>query len=233
MQKLLLFKKRKLFKLLLTKSSDMEKKRTIFSIVVIILLIFLVFLFYKNFKAAYLPEAKESNLIELRYNFSQYMTKKVDAHLNAIECKPTSYTLNSTEVCFVCNKLDACFGYVWVDKGERMMMNPNRAPILRNNYDEDDLLDFYSYGVSRILECKYNKDKKEYECKEGIKAKIEAVGPEFEFPMEMDVKEKLEEITNSECEFEVSPFEENVVEFSCSNIVGKIRSNEILIEGFV
>ena len=173
---------------------------------------------------------QEADLTELRYNFTEYMTKKTDSYLNGIECEPSGYSLNSTEVCFDCNGLDACFGYVWVDKVERMMMSPDRAPVLRKTYDEDDLLDFHSFGVSSVLGCRYDKDKEEYECEEGVKAKIDAVGPEFEFPVETDIEEKIEEITGSDCVFTESAYEENVINFECNTIVGIIISNKIVIE---
>ena len=61
------------------------------------------------------------------------MKEKVDSYLKNIGCKPNEYynPNGNSEVCFVCEDADACFGYVWVQKTGGEKMNPKGAPSLK------------------------------------------------------------------------------------------------------
>jgi len=133
-----------------------EKKNKIFFIVLFVVLVAIVIVFGLQ---TYTPEIKAySNMTDLYSLFTENMQEFVDYRLGLVDCSPSKYYYENSTVCFVCDKMDACFGYGWVSwDGEKM--NPKWVPYLKNIEEINvKAADFYNYGVASKLSCEpFNK----------------------------------------------------------------------------
>jgi len=187
----------------------------IFLILFLLIIVIVYFGFY-----SYKPKVKIlSNITELYSLFTPYMEETVNSNLKLIDCEPNKYYYNDSAVCFVCNDMNACFGYGWVNRAEGEKMNPMGLPYLSEECDINTKMSFYSDGFSKLLSCRCDK---ECVCEDNIKARLkdeeiiltfpgnitqkqksrEVI---FTFPENINIKQKIEQITKKvgigECNF--------------------------------
>jgi hypothetical protein len=146
------------------------KKRTL----IISLIIFLVLIIAASFWYWYyfVKEKYLTNIEELYSLFTDYMKETVDSRLRVLDCTPKEYYYNNFSFCFVCKKIHPCFNFVWVDREGGKKMNPYGV-YLRGKYDTETDLNFYTFGIAKVLNCKCNQ---ECICENGIKLRMESVG---------------------------------------------------------
>jgi hypothetical protein len=131
----------------------MEKGFLIIFLIIILLSTACVFLFYQKSQEKFL-----TNTTELYSLFAPYMEETVNYHLRAINCQPTKYYYENSSVCFVCDNMDACFGYTWIMKGS-MKMNPWGTPFLKNiEKISVKIADFYKDSLASRFNCKLFND---------------------------------------------------------------------------
>jgi len=205
-----------------------QRKILILTIFDVLILIGLVFSFIHFLKAPspYVPEVTKylTDIDKLYSSFTDYMTETVDSYLKTIGCKPKKYYYyDDSKICFVCGNTDACFGYAWVTIPEGEKRNPKGIPLLTGNYNKETEINFYSFGIAKLLNYKCEK---ECICDEGIKAELERGLVTFTFPEDVNIKEKVEKIAKlagyDECKFEDK-------DFNCGNLAGIMTSSDEVI----
>jgi len=96
-----------------------------------------------------------TNTTELYSFFTPYMKDYVDTRLDYIDCQPTEYYYeNNDTVCFICENMDACFGFVRVIREEGVKFNPLGEPYLKANKFDVRVADFYKDGLASYFNCK-------------------------------------------------------------------------------
>lgn len=102
-------------------------------------------------------------------------------------------------------------------------MNPKSPFFLRGKYVQGDTLNFHSYGIAKLLNCRYNE---ECICDDEIKYEMTENEIRFTFPADTNIKEKIEKITGEEC----NAMGEDLLFFSCKNLKGIIltESNTLI-----
>lgn len=133
------------------------------------ILVFIIFLFIVGigiyWQQFYKPRIKTFSNITFLYSlFTEYMKHNVEYRLSLIDCEPKEYYYEDSSVCFVCDKMDACFGYTWVNRSSGNRMNLKDLPYLKN-YKKIDVkvADFYNDRLASFFNCK-EKDEKTLEC---------------------------------------------------------------------
>lgn len=204
----------------------MDKKVWIGSIVLIVLVIIGVTYF-----SLYLPSKPRvktlSNVTELYSLFTPLMQNYVSLHLNSIECYTNEYYYNNSNVCFVCYDFDACYRYAWVNRTGGQKMNYFGMYCKGGNHKTR--LNFYSFGVAKLLNCECDK---ECICEGEIKGNVKDLESTsisvFTFPGKLDITTKVVEIANKknleECNIIGNVSEENY-NIECGELVGIIRNN--------
>jgi len=146
----------------------MEKKKIIWLAVGGLVFTIIGFLIFLDFS----KKAEISTDIEGLYSsFTDYMKTSVDPRLKWLGCEPEQYSDNGSTVCFMCDDVDACFGYGWVDRESMgMKMNLRGLPYLINNINVGGLkikfVDFCHDGLASELECKKGNDLNRLECEQ-------------------------------------------------------------------
>jgi hypothetical protein len=132
--------------------------------IILIFLSIVIIFFFATFFIFLLQKPKPrylTNISKLYAQFTPYMKTWVDSHLERINCKPSEFYItskeNSKEVCFICNNIDACFGYGLVEREEPgKKMNPKGTPYLKNikNFTTE-IADFYKDGLATKFNCRF------------------------------------------------------------------------------
>jgi len=222
------------------------KKKNLISFIIFIILIslFSSFLYFYYFVRPSEKPKYSTNIEELYFSFTDYMKDEVNSHLQLLSCEPKEYYYDNSNLCFVCGKIHACFGFGWVYRSGKQKMNPKSPFFLSGEYSQEEELNFYSENIAKLLNCKCSE---ECICEDGIKASVENFKVVFTFPENINIKEKITEIAKRDnvlkCEFtdvnketeekeikEVGMTGMNLVDiiFSCNNIKGIIKSNEVI-----
>lgn len=215
----------------------MKKKNLVLSLIFVLLIFFISsFLYFYYFH--FLPSKPKylTNITELYSLFTPYMERHVNYRLKAVECQPNKYYYDDSAVCFVCGGIDACFGYAWVNINGEERTNPKGLPKLFGKYNADTEISFYSYGVSKVLNCVCEK---ECICKDNIKVIEGKYGIKFIFPEDINIEESIKKIAidlqMGDCTFfnrtlSLGDRIINLPSFSCGNLEGIIISNEVEFE---
>jgi len=187
--------------------------------IVLVALVILSFVFY--FRLIFLGKETQllSNTTELYSSFTPYMQSYVSSHLQSIDCIPEKYYYDDSSVCFLCNDIVPCFSYSWVNRTGGERMNPYGL-YLKGEYNSDIQLSFYSFGISKLLNCECDE---ECTCEDGVKATFKDNTTMFTFPTDVDMKQKITEIAGlgiNECDINVS-----LMTFSCGNLTGYLLSS--------
>ena len=196
----------------------MKKNHMNIAIIVFVVIFVVLLIYYLRRKEGYLTD------IEKIYSlFTPDMQSWVDSYLNSIVCKPKEYYIENQQVCFVCKKLDACFGYVWIQREGGKKMNSYGRPSLTGKYDENTAINFYSFGIVNSLNCKGKGE--EWICNNGIELSFKNNTVILTFPQGSDLHQEIEKISKGigvECEYidlffrcgamSFLPIEENKVE---------------------
>jgi hypothetical protein len=157
----------------------MKRKELILSLLFIYFLsLLLISLYFIYFSSLGKRTRYETNISELYSRFTPTLKNAVSFRLKAIECNPSKYYLENEAVCFVCRKATACFHYALVNWGpEGMKMEFTGMAELKGKFNEMEALAFYSFGISKLLDCQSN-----LVCQQNIKATIEKPLVKFQFP---------------------------------------------------
>jgi hypothetical protein len=142
-----------------------------------------------------------TNTTELFSLFTPYMQKHVSLSLQAVNCKPNKYYYEDSTICFHCGSFDACFSYVWSDRGIELLKTTQPGKMfLKGNYDATTAINFHSFGLTKALNCKCNK---QCLCDNGINVKMEDSTVILTSPQNINIKQKIEEAAKEigECEF--------------------------------
>jgi hypothetical protein len=129
----------------------------------------------------------------------------VNFRLKAIGCSPSKYYYENKSICFVCGEVNACFKYAIVNRGdEGIKMNYIGFAELQGKFSENDALSFYSFGISKLLNCQSN-----LVCERNIIASINGTLVKFIFPSPEIIDEVIIELTKKlnitdECERDYS-----------------------------
>ena len=199
----------------------MSKKNLIFLIVIISVLFLLGLVFFYNL---FFPIPKEGspylkNTSELYSLFTDYMKEEVDYQLQLLSCQPQEYYYNNSAFCFLCEEVDACFGFVWVVRagGERMM-NPGHFYL--TNYDKLSVkvADFYKDGLASLFQCQEESDPFLLQCKDNI-IFIEEYK---DVKMVLANEEKLEDVSKKICNYFDNPLPD------CQEQICSCGSKEII-----
>jgi len=193
------------------------KKFLIGSIVLIVLIIIIAITYPGLYPSPKTKVKTLSNVTELYSLFTPYMKTQINSRLQSIECQPTKYYYNDSSVCFVCNEIDACFGYSWVNRTGDKKMNPKCTSFLSGKYSKEDKLNFCSCGIARLLDCSCNEV---CNCKQGMEVSLTDGFVSFTFPMNVDLKEKIEQITGEKCDIIESG--KGLLHIHCENFKGYI-----------
>jgi len=159
------------------------------------------------------------------------MEEEVESYLQYIDCNPDIYYYTDDAVCFVCNKINACFNYVFVDRYGGKKMNFFN-PFLSGTYEKETELNFYSRGLTDSLNCNCLND--ECFCENEIKVTLtKAVTSEpidrflVVFEYENDPTEKIiyiaNKINSGKCVFDD-------VEFKCGELSGIILEEVFMFD---
>jgi len=172
---------------------NFSKKKTLIFLILIFFLIIAggSYWYYQN--RAPQPE-RFTNIRELfTILFTPTMEKWVNHRLQGIDCISKEYWYTNNQVCFSCNKAEACFGYTRVIKEtpDQKRMNPIGIVTLKGDYTPETKLAFYSYGISKLLNCKYDQI---YQCENGIEAVIIDGEAKFIFPEDININQKIKEM---------------------------------------
>jgi len=198
------------------------KRRNILILLISIIVIF----FFITFFIFLIQEPKQGYLTDIEKLYSLFtpdMQSRVDSYLNSIVCKPKEYYIENQQVCFVCKKLDTCFGYVRVQREGGKKMNPYGRPSLTGKYDENTAINFYSLGIANSLNCKGKGEN--WICNKGRELTFKDNTVILTFPQGSDLHQEIEKISKEigiECEYinfffscgamSLLPIEENKVE---------------------
>lgn len=172
----------------------------------------------------FLSQPKYStNITELYSSFTDYMKETVDYRLQLLDCTPEKYYYDNSNLCFICGNIHPCFGFGWVERSGGRKMNPKSLFFLKGKYSKEDTLNFYSYGIAKLLNCRCNE---ECICDDEIKTEMTENEIRFTFPTDTNIKEKIEKIIKEEC----SVTGENLLLFRCKNLKGIIltESNTLI-----
>jgi len=165
---------------------------------ILIILILVIAFFFIMFFIFLIQEPEQGYLtdIEKLYSlFTPYMESWVDSHLEKINCKPNEFYIASKEICFNCNKFEACFGYASVRRTGGMKMNPKGKPYLKNVKEISlEVADFYKEGLASKFDCQ-KKNKNILECDEGVSF----VKNDSEFDMILRDQNEIEKIAQTIC----------------------------------
>jgi hypothetical protein len=191
--------------------------RAILIILILFILGVLSFFLWPKAPAKYL-----TNTTELYSLFTTYMQEHVNQSLKAVNCKPSKYYYNDSVVCFYCGSFDACFRYGMIARGTTRMMNPYGETFLKGSYDTTTLISFYSYGLTKALNCNCNG---QCSCDNAIVAKLENNRIIITFPENINIRQKIREASEKaglgDCEFKDSIF-------TCGILGGHFKSaNEV------
>jgi hypothetical protein len=151
----------------------MKKKNLILSIIIFFTSIIISFLYfyYSHYLPGLLEEKKYSKDIERLYSsFTEVMKHQIDYRLKSISCEPKEYYFRNSDICFVCSKIYPCFSYNWVELDGGKKRNLSKLPYLMGNYSNEDMINFYSFGITKLLGCQCNGD---CVCRDGIKVKFD------------------------------------------------------------
>lgn len=131
-----------------------KKNFVLFTRFFLLFLLILGFLYYFFFIYSVEESKYLKNITELYSSFTEYMKEIIDYRLELLDCQPKKYYYDNSNLCFVCGKTHACFGFSWVDRAGGQRMNPKGKPYLIN-YDKlgVEIADFYKDGLASLFEC--------------------------------------------------------------------------------
>ncbi len=175
-----------------------------------------------------------SDVEDAYVRFTSYMMKNVDYRLNGMDCQPEKYYYDNSTIYFSCGDAYARFGYGFVTVRGEDMMNPKGNIGLDGTYDKETELAFYSFGVSKILNCVCDE---QCICEGGILAEMDEYGPVlFDFADVANIEDEINGISIQagfgSCEFtddtgEVKFSTSKIIRFSCEKIRGYIIKDEV------
>lgn len=203
----------------------MQNRLKIIFFCVAILLFLILYYFPKN------QEEYLTNTTDLYSLFTPYMKNYVDCYLDGINCSPEKYYYNNSKICFICDDIVSCFDYLLIERGGKQKINPHGIS-LEGKFKKEDEINFYSLGISKMFNCKFNE---KYICEKGIEMKFNDSSKQvaFIFPKNMTNKEIKNEIEykmkekDINCNF-INPYNStNISSFSCGYIKGNIVFNEV------
>jgi len=174
----------------------MKKKNLILSIILFTLFLFVSSFLYSFFFIRPREETKYlKNITELYSSFTDYMKETVDYRLKLLACEPKEYYYDNSNLCFVCGKIHACFGFGWVNRTGGERMNPKGRPYL-TNYEKFgvEIADFYEDGLASLFEC-VKKDDETLSCVDDIVF----VKDDDDVKMMLTDEHKLEDASNRIC----------------------------------
>jgi len=195
---------------------QIKKKNIPFIILLFVLLFLIVFLYIgekkpnwefsiikkkleQKFGVTNEKQQEESNIIKFSFPitphtfslpFTPYTQKYMNLRLQAIKCTPDQYYKDNNQVCFICGSFDVCMEYGLVERtGGKMMSITGES--LAGNYDMEIELNFKSYGIFKLLNCKCNEG---CICDNGTKVTLGERNPVFVFPEGINLEDKIKEI---------------------------------------
>ena len=144
-----------------------KKNFVLFTRFFLLFLLILGFLYYLFFIYSIEESKYLKNITELYSSFTEYMKEIIDYRLELLDCQPKKYYYDNSNVCFVCDKTHACFGFSWVDKEGGKKMNPQNLPYLKIEEIDIKAADFYRHGLASGFNCN-KKDENRLECDNGL-----------------------------------------------------------------
>jgi hypothetical protein len=149
------------------------------------------------------------------------MNEEVNYRLVLIDCIPNKFYYENTAFCFVCKKMDACFGYGWVER-EGKRMNPLGIPYLKFKKFDVKVADFYYDGLGSVFGCKKIKDNL-LSCNYGTTFSLENGKVKF-----MSGVENLRSVANTICQSfgALEQFACNATICGCDDMFVEIMNNE-------
>lgn len=171
----------------------MKKKILILSIIIVLILIISIsFYFYYLSKPKYL-----TNTAELYSSFTPYMQENMDSHLQLIDCEPEKYYYGDSSICFVCDEMDACFGYGLVNRFGEKKMNPKGLPYLKNIKEISvKAADFYNDGLASNFYCR-KESRNSLRCEKSLIFRMD----DSQVKMFLSDLSRLEEVSKDICTY--------------------------------
>jgi hypothetical protein len=199
--------------------------RKIFLILIVLLILIL---FGWQILSNFVYKEYLTNTTELYTYFTPYMEQKINIYLDSVDCRPNNYYYQNNTLCFVCNKIDVCFVYTWVERTGGQKIRPDYF-YLRGLVDKQTELDFYSKGISKILNCNCTEER--CVCENEINAKLDYVDKQtYQSPFVLyEYKDNVEEKINYICnkmEMGEVIFDEN--SFECGELSG-LFTDEVFV----
>jgi hypothetical protein len=137
---------------------------------ILIFISIIIIFFFATFFIFLLQKPKPrylTDISKLYAQFTPYMKTWVDSHLERIHCKPSEFYITpketSKEVCFICDKLEVCFGYATVQREGGRKMNPYGEYYVKSDKINLNIADFYTDELASLFNCK-NENEKTLKC---------------------------------------------------------------------
>ncbi len=144
-----------------------KKNFVLFTRFFLLFLLILSFLYYFFFIYSVEESKYLKNITKLYSSFTEYMKETIDYRLELLGCQPKKYYYDNSDLCFVCDKTHACFGFGWVDREGGKKMNPKGISYLKVEEIDIKAADFYRYGLASEFQCN-KKDENRLECDKGL-----------------------------------------------------------------
>jgi hypothetical protein len=98
-------------------------------------------------------------------SFTDYMKEYVDSPLKWLGCEPQQYSDDGSNICFLCEDADACFGYAWGNKGGGAIRVPSGFPYFENTAGlKLKFVDFCFEGLASKFGCQEKDGYNKLEC---------------------------------------------------------------------
>jgi len=110
-----------------------------------------------------------SDIQEVYDSFTDPTKELVESKLGTIACNPEQYYGQNSHICFVCESVHPCFGYVWVDRGmgERRDFSGSIYLAVQAPKISAEVVKFCHDRVASLLDCGEN-DKGGVECQRAV-----------------------------------------------------------------
>ncbi|UCG95047.1 MAG: hypothetical protein JSV92_03310 [archaeon] len=134
----------------------MKKYIPLLIILIFLILVWVAINFFQVGEGEEKPEVKSEIFSDLETVYSQFtpfMEDHVDSKLEEINCEPSGYYYLDSEVCFVCEEVEACFGYGWVNRTGGKKMNPSGPSTIKTDEFDRKFVDFHMKGLATLFNC--------------------------------------------------------------------------------
>lgn len=215
----------------------MQKKTLILSIflsiIVVLALIISNFLDLRRLRSQIKIEPIYfTNIAQLYSSFPDYMGKEMDSHLQLLGCEPKGYYDDNSNICFVCNGIQPCFGYAWTIMGQARARNLKGTYMARAEKLELRTADFCHDGLASEFNCqKVSESSLECEKIKFVATSQDGIFKCEEVKLMLKEETELKDFVDDFCKFKNEELGETI-EFSPScgrYIIGVGENKEIMI----